>query len=400
MSADWDALFANVRRSPFREDANAVPQEQGSGNGNIAPTGWLEDGSVTADVIRANAVTAGKVDADAITAREIAANTITAAEIAAGTITATEIAADSITTSELAADAVITENILAANVTSSRIELTLTGKNYGANNGDSTGPGVFFDSDGTTGMGYDTVGGGVWIGKSISFTGSGGSWVTAMWWDSTSITAGNSIIPYLSASLDLGSSTKRWNTVYGVTSNFSSDARLKDDIQDEPLGLDFIESLRPVAFVWRDTDDTQAVERAEGSLDREAYAIEVAPHHRRIRRIRALMHGGRISDVEADERVKAERAAIAAIEQRHFYPLIEAQRKRRRGRRLHHGLIAQEVKAALDAAGVDAGFWQQNPQGEQSLSYNELIAPLIKSVQQLAERNAELERRMAALEAR
>jgi hypothetical protein len=57
-------------------------------------------------------------------------------------------------------------------------------------------------------------------------------------------------------------------------------------------------------------------------------------------------------------------------------------------------LIAQQVKAACDAAGVDFGGYQNHSLkgGEDvlSLGYEELIAPLIKAVQQLSAEVAEL----------
>ena len=55
-------------------------------NGNI-----LEDRSITADKIVANAITANEIATATITANEIAANTITSAEIKSGTITASKI---------------------------------------------------------------------------------------------------------------------------------------------------------------------------------------------------------------------------------------------------------------------------------------------------------------------
>lgn len=67
------------------------------------------------------------------------------------------------------------------------------------------------------------------------------------------------------------------------------------------------------------------------------------------------------------------------------------------GRRTHYGLLAQEVKTALDAAGCTdfAGHVLANPtdpSSEAGLRYNAFIAPLIAAVQQLAARVATLER--------
>lgn len=64
--------------------------------------------------------------------------------------------------------------------------------------------------------------------------------------------------------------------------------------------------------------------------------------------------------------------------------------------RYHYGLIAQEVKEAIDASGVaDFGGWVKedllDPDSAEYLRYEELIAPLIKAVQQLTARVQALE---------
>ena len=68
----------------------------------------------------------------------------------------------------------------------------------------------------------------------------------------------------------------------------------------------------------------------------------------------------------------------------------------RPGRRTHYGLIAQQVKAALDAAGCAdfAGYVQadpDNPDSDLGLRYDAFIAPLIAAVQELAGRVKALE---------
>ena len=56
--------------------------------------------------------------------------------------------------------------------------------------------------------------------------------------------------------------------------------------------------------------------------------------------------------------------------------------------RFHHGLIAQEVKAVLDEKGIDfGGFKDHKVNGGDdvlSIGYGELIAPLIKAIQELS----------------
>ena len=59
-----------------------------------------------------------------------------------------------------------------------------------------------------------------------------------------------------------------------------------------------------------------------------------------------------------------------------------------------HGMIAQEVKAALDTAGVEGeNFqgWTEDQNGEQGLSAGSFVYPLIKAVQELSAKVESLE---------
>jgi hypothetical protein len=428
MADNIEALFQNLRRPVFVEDPNSVPQNLGPGNGNVAPMGWLEDNSVSADVIQANAVvatkiSAGAVEADkiaanaitaskiaagavetdklaanAVTAAKIAANTITAAQIAANTITASQIAADSITAneiqanaitaSEIAANAVTTTKILAANVTSSRMEVDISGKTFGAQSGSLSLPGYYFTSSTSSGL--------VYLG-SIPFFGATLGVVTGGSGMQFSPTANGSfvkLVPNTDNAFTLGDSTHRWTTVYATNGTINtSDRSIKRDIADSPLGLDFINSLRPRIYRWRDTSDTQAAESAECGLDTERLADECRPWEQKIidaqDKQRTLR--GDHPDLPRLQYVIGQcQQRLNEIRDRHAAPLLAARKARRSGRRFHYGLIAQEVKEALDAAGVDAAFWQQSPDGLQSLSYSELVAPLIRAVQELSKEVAEL----------
>lgn len=397
MATDIDQMFANLRRPVFTESPNSVPQEVGSQNGNIAPSGWLEDDSVSSDVIQASAVIADKISAGAVEADKIAANAVTATKIAAGavetdklaanavtavkiaanTITANEIASNAITANELAANSVTTAKIVAGDVTSSRIELTLSGKNFGANNGSTAAPGIYFDSNSAVGLYYSSP-----IVGLVTNQASGQPIQT---WNATGKTVTANIEPDSSGSRNLGSSTAKWNTVFATNGTINtSDRNLKQDIQDAPLGLGFIRKLKPRIFRWKSTPDTQAQEQAEAAFDQQALDAELEPHLQDISEARSQQRAGKISDKTAEQRVEKARVAIAAIERRHVAPVVEANAKQREGRRYHYGLIAQEVKEALDAEGLDAAFWQQSDEGIQSLAYTELIGPLIKAVQELA----------------
>ena len=133
--------------------------------------------------------------------------------------------------------------------------------------------------------------------------------------------------------------------VWGSVAN-RSDERDKTDIRDTLLGLDFIKSLRPVDFRWDYRDDY--------------FDFDPETH---------------------------ERTAVTK----------DGSRKRTR---FHHGLIAQEVKSASDSLGIDfAGYQDHKVNGGGdvlTIGYSELIAPLIKSVQELSAENAALKARLDA----
>ena len=140
---------------------------------------------------------------------------------------------------------------------------------------------------------------------------------------------------------------KASNYVYnGFTSNASwtrsSDVRLKKNIVTNTLGLDFINALRPVTFNWKDS-------REIDSTDPELASV-----------------------YNADENLKDSTTTF-------------------------HGFIAQEVRAALDAAGVDNhGSWNALSSGIQGVSIEAMVTPLVKAVQELSTENEALKARLTA----
>jgi trimeric autotransporter adhesin len=105
----------------------------------------------------------------------------------------------------------------------------------------------------------------------------------------------------------------------------SSDQRLKKNIQDDTLGLSFINRLRPVKYEWK----------ASNELDKDN-------------------------------------------------PYYFEENKRATGI-VMHGLIAQEVKAALDAEGVTTfAGWDVGPDTIQAISREMFVSPLIKAIQELS----------------
>jgi hypothetical protein len=174
------------------------------------------------------------------------------------------------------------------------------------------------------------------------------------------------VAPLSDNSLNLGDSIKRWKTVYAITSSINtSDIRLKKDVQTSRLGLDFIESLRPVSYKWI---------VGENVVTREPDGEEMEPGYTTI--------DGEVVPPKPRTKYKDVTTPMP-------------------GKRTHWGLIAQEVKQAVDASGVEdfAGYVQidmKNPDSELGLRYSEFISPLIKAVQELSARVKALEAQIGA----
>jgi len=124
------------------------------------------------------------------------------------------------------------------------------------------------------------------------------------------------------------------NIAFGATSiSAPSDIRLKEDIQDEEVGLDFINDLRPVTFLWKKEKDIP--------IELDAYK--------------------------------------------------EGSEKRTMNGKYNHGFIAQEVKETIDNYTLKDGFnmWEESEaDGRQRVSPSALVPILVKAIQ---EQNALIE---------
>ena len=126
-----------------------------------------------------------------------------------------------------------------------------------------------------------------------------------------------------------------------ATWNYSSDVRQKKEIEDDTLGLDFINKIRPVVYKHKSPSEFPEEWSAYDADDKEPM-------------------GG-------DKKI--------------------------------HGLIAQEVKQALDEVGTDSfGGWSEGDDGRQRVSREMFVTPLIKAVQELTEKNERLENKIKDLE--
>jgi hypothetical protein len=124
----------------------------------------------------------------------------------------------------------------------------------------------------------------------------------------------------------------------------SSDLRYKKDIQDNTIGLDFINALRTVNYKWK----------AQSELDSSL-------------------------DEYDSSKITADSTA------------------------LQHGLIAQEVKQVMDDQGISPDFagWSEDethPNNKQGISEAMFVYPLIKAIQELKSQNEDLKSRIEVLE--
>ena len=142
---------------------------------------------------------------------------------------------------------------------------------------------------------------------------------------------------------------KASNYVYnGFTSNASwsrtSDVRLKKNVATNTLGLDFINALRPVTYNWKDSREVDSSDS------------ELAKHY------------------NADENLMDSTTTF-------------------------HGFVAQEVKTAMDDAGVsNFGGWTKLSSGVQGVSLEAMVTPLVKALQEADDKIDALTARVAALE--
>jgi len=132
---------------------------------------------------------------------------------------------------------------------------------------------------------------------------------------------------------------------YGAVQN-RSDARDKADIQTTNLGLDFVMQLQPRMFRWDMREDYKPAKPAPDASDEEWNAWQEAC------KLANITHDGT-----------------------------------HKRNRFHHGLVAQEVKSVMDSMGVDFGGYQDHTvkggDAVLSIGYEEMIAPLIKAIQEL-----------------
>jgi len=170
---------------------------------------------------------------------------------------------------------------------------------------------------------------------------TGGSTTANSFWKSQGNMSPNNGSAGSTGLYSVGSSSWKWSQIWADTGTIqTSDERLKKNISNSNLGLNFINLLNPISYKWK------------------------------------IGGGIPIYDEESGFVIGSE-------------PIP--------GERTHYGFLAQEIKQALDqvSPGQDFGGWvladKNDPDSTQSLRYEEFISPIVKAIQELSARLDALE---------
>lgn len=168
------------------------------------------------------------------------------------------------------------------------------------------------------------------------------------------INIGNNVKCSGDSQINIGT-TNDYTYTSGATHTIS-DERDKTDIRDTQLGLDFINKLRPVDFRWNYRDDYEI-------YDNEYEII----NNMKMKKIISKPN--------------------------------DLSKKRNR---YHHGFIAQDVKKILDTYNIDFGGFQDHTlkggKDKMTLGYQEFISPIVKAIQELSQKNIDLQNNIIDLQ--
>ena len=151
-----------------------------------------------------------------------------------------------------------------------------------------------------------------------------------------------------------GANKGRWGNASVATNNIQtdwtvdSDIRIKKDIENSNIGLSFINALKTRTYKKRHPSE----------------------YDEKILEAR-YKKGGFNYDDDKDEIIKDEFD----------------------DNKVWDGLIAQEVKTVMDDLDVEFSGWSEDSNGKQGIQYSTLVVPLIKAVQELSAKVAELEKK-------
>ena len=322
---------------------NIIKSMMGS---NSVGTNQLENDSVTdakVSNLSANSITSGSIDASVIdvtnlNADNISSGSISANSISGGTLDATLIGGGSISMSfniNTSANMSANSATIGTDITV-QDEVLATGTVHGSQ---------FKQRFGSSVVGFDS--------SSVFLRGGGTTDFRANASDNISYRV---LRPNTDNTTDLGESGNRWRRVYRLFESSASDQRLKENIAELTYGLDFINNLEPKEFTWKQwstgfscsqcnefykTDDGCTIEDCEGTLEET------------------------FTDA---------------------------------GENYVFGFLAQDMENYIDDSKTYELLNYEEDKDTYNYSSSNMIAPLVKAIQELSTQNSDLTARIEALE--
>ena len=369
--------------------ANAIGADQiaagsiiaGKIGANAVTAATIAAGSISADKITTNAVTADKINAGAITAVKISAGAIETDKLAANAITAEKIAANQITAAKLESDLTLSNIIKTGDAGTARIEIR--GK-------DHPNPGIVsFDGGGGTSFRFYSNGVSYLDNVTVAGTLTGGTIRTSSSGQRVQLSGSNNSLEIYNSSGTLAGDITGTSGSLFIDSGFGGRISMGGGVSlggSTAYGGTFNSSGLILMGVGTTTS---------------------AANLRRSNNISVIQL------VSSDSRIKTDISSIAnglsVVEQLNpvtFNSLVDDNDK------IYSGFLAQDVQNIFpsstytivdenlglvpDSDNIDTSSFADSPL--LTLNHVELIPYLTKAIQELSQRNSELEARIATLE--
>ncbi|MGG4901475.1 phage tail fiber protein [Escherichia coli] len=215
------------------------------------------------------------------------------------------------------------------------------------------------------------------------------------------------IYPHLDNTYTVGRSGLRPSSIWAANGTIqTSDGTMKTDINDCDLATEFIKGLHPVSYKFIDGGNTltevddgyEEVQRQVTELVNKSEEVNetvtVDGVTKIVRRYKTVVVESPVFDSVPVVDEHGNFLEMASV------PRMETVRVPKRktvvtpvaGKRTHYGLIAQEVKALLDKLGIDDfGGYVVGEDGRLGLRYEQFIAPIVATLQDILKRIEQLE---------
>lgn len=367
---------------------------------NAVTAGTIAALSISAGKIQSNAITSDKIEAGAVSAGKIEARSISADRIAVGAITADEINAGTITADKFAATLALASNMIIQDADPNLGRIELRGNS-------ALGPrGI---------VAFKNSGGGV-ANSAFRFYTDGNSYL-----DDVDVAGTMSVSGAITVSGTITGGTIRTASsgqrvqMQGSTNSlrfYNSAGSIAGEIEGTTLGARFDSSLGAFMRVGGGVTMGSGTTTTT-SVSSSGLALLVAPATTFAANLRRPDPGNVIQVVSSDVRIKENvftitdgLSVVANLSPVTFNSKVDDTDK------LVSGFLAQDVANVLpsnsytvvseangivpDYEGVDASDFEANPL--LTLNHIELIPYLTRAIQELSEKNAQLEARIATLE--